>query len=369
MGWKGDLVDIPLGIVSRLVTPRQDRIPDAPSILVFRSNDIGDLLVTTPLFDALRRRFPQGEIVAAVGRWNLATLQGNPHLSEVVQVNAPWNNKYVEPQGWLDVARFIASSPELEPLAARHFDIGIDVVGSHIGSALMMRLGIPWRLGVRGYRGGHTATRQFVQFNEREHVGRSALRFAELLGATELPEVRPQIFLDAHEYAAGEGRWSPRREQRSPLRVAMGVGAGFPEKCWPEASFAEAIRMLLAAGDVEIALLGGGGDRATGARLAANCDHVLDLTGQLSLRESFGTVAAADAVMCNPSMLMHVAAAFSQPTVVVLGTYFPSGPAHDSQWGYPDTCVSLGRHGPGGALATPAEVVGALRQLIESVGH
>src|SRR4051812_12342684 len=198
MGWKGDLVDLPLGLFARLITPRDRPLPQSPSIFILRNNDIGDLLVTTPLFDALRRRFPNSEIVAGVGRWNLETLRGNPHLTSVVEVNAPWNNKYVAEQGWPSVVRYIAQSEELTKLRGR-FDVGIDVVGSHVGSALMMRLGIHCRLGVRGYRGGHTAVRQFVEFNPEEHVGRSALRFAELLGATDLPEVRPQIFLTESE--------------------------------------------------------------------------------------------------------------------------------------------------------------------------
>ena len=37
--------------------------------------------------------------------------------------------------------------------------------------------------------------RASVEFNSDEHVGRQALRFAELLGCTDLPENRPQIFL------------------------------------------------------------------------------------------------------------------------------------------------------------------------------
>src|SRR5205823_1876158 len=65
------------------------------------------------------------------------------------------------------------------------------------GSLLLMRAGISWRLGVRGYAGGCTAAQQWVDFDAREHVGRSALRFAELLGASDLPENRPQIFLES----------------------------------------------------------------------------------------------------------------------------------------------------------------------------
>jgi hypothetical protein len=54
---------------------------------------------------------------------------------------------------------------------------------------------MPFRPGVRGYAGGQSAASIAIPFSPDEHVGRMALRFAEVLGATMLPEVRPQLFL------------------------------------------------------------------------------------------------------------------------------------------------------------------------------
>ena len=44
------------------------------SIFVLRSNDIGDLLAVTPLFEALRRRFPDAWIGVGTGGWNAPCL-------------------------------------------------------------------------------------------------------------------------------------------------------------------------------------------------------------------------------------------------------------------------------------------------------
>jgi heptosyltransferase-2 len=107
-----------------------------------------------------------------------------------------------------------------------------------------------------------------------------------------------------------------------------------------------------------MALLGGEGDRALGARLAPLSAGVRDFTGALTLRETFAVTSACDAVITNPNMLLHVGAAFHKPTVVVLGNHCPSGAAHDRQWGYP-SCVSLGRERTG-THATPSEVLEAL---------
>lgn len=334
--------------------PRDPRPPAEPrSILVLRNNDIGDLLVVTPLFEALRRRFPAAWITAAVGRWNVGVLRSNPHVSEVLAVDAPWFNKFVRRQGAFRALGFIASSSEL---ARRRFDVGIDVLGSAWGSLLMLRAGIPYRLGVRGYAGGHSAVQACVEFDPWQHVGRGALRFAELLGATDLPPCRPQLFLSAAERAAGERAWGG-----GGYRIAVGPGAGLAAKSWPPGRWEELTARLAELPGVRIAVAGGPGERRIGERLAGLYPAVRNLAGHLSLRETFALAAAADLVICNSSMLMHAAAAFDKSTVVLLGESFPSARQHDAQWGYPGTCWSLGREPGGRGLATAGEVVEHLR--------
>lgn len=52
-------------------------------ILVVRRDNIGDLVCTTPLFAALRARYPQAHIAALVNSYNAAVLDGNPHVDVV----------------------------------------------------------------------------------------------------------------------------------------------------------------------------------------------------------------------------------------------------------------------------------------------
>lgn len=52
-------------------------------ILVIRRDNIGDLICTTPLLSALRRRFPQGHIAALVNSYNAPVLRGNPDVDAV----------------------------------------------------------------------------------------------------------------------------------------------------------------------------------------------------------------------------------------------------------------------------------------------
>jgi ADP-heptose:LPS heptosyltransferase len=296
-----------------------------------------------------------------VGDWNREVLRGNPHLSEVLAVNAPWFNKYRagHPAAWL------RDSPEVRELAARRFEIGIDVLGSAWGSLLLMRAGIPYRMGVRGYAGGHSAAQATVPFDPGLQVGRAALRFAEILGASNLPESRPQIFLSPEETAEAERAWSAAEGGRRRHRIVIGPGGGLPGKCWPAESYAELAAGLTADG-LSVLVLGGPREEATVARVAAASPRAWSLPEPPPLRQVFALAATADVIVCNSSMLMHAAAAFAKPTLVLLGESFPSASRHQAQWGYPGLCRSLGREpGAQSRVSAPGEALAALRQEME----
>ena len=65
------------------LAPPTSRRDSRPRILVIRRDNIGDLVCTTPLFTALRERYPSGYIAALVNTYNEAVLDGNPDVDAV----------------------------------------------------------------------------------------------------------------------------------------------------------------------------------------------------------------------------------------------------------------------------------------------
>jgi ADP-heptose:LPS heptosyltransferase len=365
MGWKGALVELPLAIASRIVAP-WGALPPAPrEILVIRPNDLGDLHTTTPAFAALRARFPSSRIVAAVGSWGMPILANNPNVDEVVPLDAPWNNKFVADQSWKAVADFLRHSPQVESLRIRGgFDAGIDVLGSHVGSVLMMRLGVRYRVGVRGYRGGWSACQQYIRFSDRVHVARAALNQTVLLGAPEAADVRPQLFITESERADAERKWGA--QMPGVPRLIVGCGGGLEEKCWPADQMAAALSKIIDAarvGDaagIEVLLVGGPSDRERGRQIVERTGGaVRSVCGATSLRSTFALCSVADSVLTNASMLAHTAAAFRKPTVVVLGGMHQSREAYDLLWGYPAPYRSIAPSSGAGQRWPSAESVAA----------
>ncbi|WP_250468299.1 MULTISPECIES: glycosyltransferase family 9 protein [unclassified Caballeronia] len=350
MGWKSLLTELPVWTIGRLNPARHDPHRDVPrEILVLRPNDFGELLTTTPIFEALKKRFPTTRLVAGIGGWGRPILENNPFIDEIVEIDAPWNNKLVQDRSPRNVLRFLLSSPQVAALRRRGgFDVGIDVLGSYMGALLMMRLGVRYRIGVRGYRGGHSGCQEFIDFARRQS-GRAALAQAELLGATDLPEARPQLFLTADERAQAANVWHAAESGNRPVRVLVGIGAGVPTKVWDPKQVGPALARVASALNrtddaCDILIVGSAADKARAAEAIAAAGPgvpVRSVAGTLSMRTVFALAESADVVLTNSSMLMHVAAAFRRPTVAVIGGSITRPNVHDAIWGYPEQYRSV----------------------------
>ena len=57
---------------------------EGPSILVVRFSSIGDIVLTTPVLRAIRRRWPAARVSFLTRERFAPLLKGNPHLDEIL---------------------------------------------------------------------------------------------------------------------------------------------------------------------------------------------------------------------------------------------------------------------------------------------
>lgn len=325
---------------------------DSPErALVLQPNHIGDLLMTTALLAALRRRATPTRITVACGPWNRDTLANNPDVDEVVAIEPPWDNAFVRTRGTAAALRYMLAAPAAHELAARRFDIGFDMIGSRLNGLFLTRLGIgriiggPW-----GWRPPPRAA--------PAHVIAGILDMARVAGIDDLPPPVPRVFLSADERRRGEELWSqvPANDGGLRRRIVVAPAGSYPYKRWPTESFAEVIRQLAGRPDVALAVVGGA-DTVEAARAIVACGGpVLDLAGRCSLRETFAITATADLVFGNSNMVWHVGGACDVPAVIVLPAAYESADDHAATWGYPSSIV-LGRRASHPDVYSPVEVL------------
>lgn len=267
------------------------------TVLLVRFSSIGDVLLTTPLVRALRRRHPEARLVYVTKRAMAPLVADNPHLSHVVTL---------EPE---EPVRHLAA--RLRPLGATH---GLDLHGSLRSLALRALVPTHWR----GYSKRKLA-RMLLIATKIDGYGRhlpvAERYFAAARGLDVRPDGGPPEFhLGAGARTRAEA-WLAQRGLSDARVVALAPGAAHATKRWPVAHWIALADRLRGAGFAPI-VLGGPDDRGIARQLAA---HAESAAGECSLQETGALLARAACCVANDTGVMHMATAVGTPVVALFG--------------------------------------------------
>lgn len=107
----------------------------------------------------------------------------------------------------------------------------------------------------------------------------------------------------------------------APQRVAFAIGATHATKRLPESKIVDICRRLPGS----VVLLGGPGEKAIGARIAAAAgEHVHNACGDLSLFQSAEILSRSQVVITHDTGLMHIAAALRKKVISIWGNTVPA---------------------------------------------
>ncbi|MBI5041449.1 MAG: glycosyltransferase family 9 protein [Gammaproteobacteria bacterium] len=251
--------------------------------------------MTTPVLEALHRRYPDAVIDIVADRRSSEVFTHCPYRGHIVfkEKRAGW-------RGTLQLVR---------TLRRTRYDLIVDLRTD--GLSYLLRADRRLTKRHRQARGPHAV---------EQHMGVIAA-----LGATDIPPTH--IWLTPQLEQAAEQRLHTLPGTRW---LALGPGANWEPKIWPAAQFRDLITHLADAFDGVI-LLGGPSDTDRCGSVAQNCPlpHV-NLAGQTGLLEAAAVLARATVFVGNDSGLGHLASAVGTPTLTLFG---PGQPERYRPWG------------------------------------
>ena len=303
-------------------------------ILIIRRDNIGDLVCTTPLISALRRRYPRAHIAALVNSYNRPVLEGHPDLDALY---AYAKAKHRAP-GQSRAAVYWDKLRLMLKLRAQRFDYALLASPYPGASALRLARWIA-PAHIAGYAEPTGLVDLALQQDEAKvaHEVEKVFRLAQLFGVEGAPgKLSLAVDADARVRAlAALGARAPGRKL-----IALHISARKPSQRWPLERFAELVQALSAEADFLLLWSPGAADHpqhpgddakaqaimaaAGGARLVAYPTQELkDLTAALSL---------ADYAICSDGGAMHLAAATGKPILCFFGD---SDATRWHPWGVP----------------------------------
>jgi len=283
----------------------------AERIVVVQSGFLGDVVLTTPLLAALRRRVPTARLTMLVTPAAAPLVARHPALDDVFV-----DDKRGTGRGLIGMLRLTAQ------LRRRRFTTAIAAHKS-IRTALALRAaGIPRRIGFATAPGARLYTTAIARPTDLHDRDRILALLAPFGGATTDESRAPWIAIDEAAQARATALLAPLGDRR-PL-AAVCPGAAWRTKRWPADAYGALVRRLERDGFACV-ILGAADERAiTAAVRSAAGGGGVDLGGATDVAVLAAVLGRAAVVVTNDSAPMHLASALGVPQVAIFCATVPS---------------------------------------------
>ncbi len=301
---------------------------ESMKIVVRAPNWVGDAVLALPAINAIKKNFPESEIIVAAEEWveDLFTLGGM----------FPDTVSFSKPKG------FRSFTDSVRKIRDGRFDLGILLTNSFSSALVFAMARIPQRWGYNKDGRGILLTKR-VPVQPQPNRPHQVHYYLALLAGLGL-ESDPKEFslaLNRQEIAETEA-WLEALNVRikKPL-VILNPGAYYGSaKRWPAEKYAGLASLIQDNYPAQIMIIGSADEKALADEIASRMDAPpIVLTGQTSLPRLAALISFADLFVTNDSGPMHLANFLKVPVVALFG---PTEPARTGPFLEPSVVIHKG---------------------------
>ncbi|TGN08376.1 lipopolysaccharide heptosyltransferase II [Leptospira ilyithenensis] len=292
-------------------------------ILIIQTAFLGDLILSTPLFRAVKRKYPESELHVLVNKGTEQVLDGNPDIDRVIPIDKKTIKK--NPIAFFRFAGKLRRE-KYDQVYSAHFSFRSSLLSWFSSAKLRV-----------GY------LESGFSFLHNKKVSRPKL------GPHEVEKLFSLLYDDLSEYPKGRERRPflyPKSSDVESFEVAanrMKVTKGeyiiiAPSSLWetkrmPEEKFASLISLILRKRTETVILIGSKADLPIEERIfqllsieplkSYERARLMSVVGKTTLSELAVWIQNANAIVSNDSSPIHFASAFNVPTVMIYGATVP----------------------------------------------
>lgn len=345
-------------------------------VLVIKLRHHGDVLLASPVFSVLKNHAPHLEIDALVYQDTAEMLSFHPAISQLHTIDRKWKSAGI-------LAQAQAEWRLLSALRARHYDLIVHLTEHNRGAWLKRltkaRYGVAKRLPGKGRAWKNTFSHFFspVRRGNCRHTVETHLDALRRIGVYPGPDERKLTLAPGDEAEKIVDDLLVKHQLTAKGYIHLHPTSRWLFKCWPAERMAALITSLQTQGHRIVITAAPATEELEMSRAIQAELHqpIIDLSGQLSLKQLAALTARAKLFIGVDSAPMHIAAAMGTPTVALFG---PSGEIEWGPWQVPHrilvsahACRPCGNDGCGGGKVSECltaisvnEVLAAIREVM-----
>lgn len=287
-------------------------MPELTNILVVQTAFIGDVILTLPMVERLKRSHPSANIDVAVIPRAAELMKGHPDVRRALVYDKRGADSGLA--GFLRLVRTIR---------LQRYEVALVVHRSFRSAALAVAASIPQRIGFNSSAGKYLFT-NVVTYNGALHEVDRNLQLLQPLGIVNGTRDYPHLYPSNQDRHVADGLLSSCGNGDPARLIGVAPGTVWNTKRWLKESFVRLISMLIADG-FAIVLIGGAEDAqlCDDISITLKSTGVISTAGKCSLLQSAEIIRRCRVLVGNDSAPMHLALAMQTPVVAIFGATIP----------------------------------------------
>ena len=268
-------------------------------ILFLRCDGVGDMVLSTPAFKALKNKYPSAVLTVLASERNCEVIRDDPYVDKILLYKG--------------IRWFI------KEMRSSDFDLAIDPFLTYkIKYAFMAYLsGAKYRMGFEESGREIFFNVKGPAFSYKKNMVQNISDLVEPIVVGKGPW-EPEIFLADEEKEWAFNTLSARKLDDS-VRVAIHPGAFYPIREWPAERFREVVKRITEENRWKVLVFGGKKEEAVMDTIHKVAGGKTGIFYGLGLRQFMSLLSCCDLLICNNSGPLHIASALGIPTVSIVG--------------------------------------------------
>jgi len=281
-------------------SPLPINFTSASSVLVIRTDRLGDVVLSTPVYESIKKSFPHLRVSVIVNRSNMPILTDNPNVDKIIPFDAK------------NIGTFI------KQLRYNEFDIvfTLNKKFSVIASFLALISKAQYKV---GYAHDETTWLYDIRLpidNQPRHESLNNLELLNYAGLTIISKSPRLYFNEAEEKKITTILNALRKYPERPL-ILIKPGTRIEKWGWKVENFQVVAEKLSSSKKGEVLFIYGPGEEPLMDRINKQANATIDRLPVLSIKELALAIKKSDLLFCNHTGIMHFASAVETPVAAI----------------------------------------------------
>ena len=270
------------------------------SILVIRPDRLGDVVLSTPVYESIKNSFPHLQVTAVVDSNNVSILTDNPNIDKIISF-APKN-----------------IGTTIKQLRQNRFDVAftLNKKFSVISSLIALISGAKYKI---GYAHDETVWLYDIRLpidNQQRHESLNNLELLNHSGL-KISSKYPRLYFNQDEEKKITAMLNTLRKYPQYPLVLIKPGTRIEKWGWEAKNFQVVADKLSSSKKAEVFFICAPGEELLIDQINQMANQKINKLPILSIKELALVIKKSDLLLCNHTGIMHLASAVETPIVVI----------------------------------------------------